>query len=175
MRRIITPAALLFSAMLLLSCAVTGPVDEKKKIVLQISDSSQEKQTLVLNVADNLVGVYGGKLEMEIVAFGPGLRLLLSDSLNNNRVQGLAGKGVRFSSCRNTYRKMIKLVGKQLELSGSATWTSGGVARIVELIGQGSILVRPLIREHGVDSYLCNAPLRGGASRGITLFVNSWS
>ena len=143
MRRIITPAALLFSAMLLLSCAVTGPVDEKKKIVLQISDSSQEKQTLVLNVADNLVGVYGDKLEMEIVAFGPGLRLLLTDNINNNRVQGLAGKGVRFSACRNTYRKMSKLGGKKLELSGSATETSGGAARIVELIGQGYILVRP--------------------------------
>jgi len=143
MRRIITPAALLFSAMLLLSCAVTGPVDEKKKIVLQISDSSQEKQTLVLNVADNLVGVYGDKLEMEIVAFGPGLRLLLADNINNNRVQGLAGKGVRFSACRNTYRKMSKLGGKKLELSGSATETSGGAARIVELIGQGYILVRP--------------------------------
>ena len=143
MRRIMTPAALLFSAMLLLSCAVTGPVDEKKKIVLQISDSSQEKQTLVLNVADNLVGVYGDKLEMEIVAFGPGLRLLLTDNINNNRVQGLAGKGVRFSACRNTYRKMNKLGGKKLELSGSATETSGGAARIVELIGQGYILVRP--------------------------------
>ena len=143
MRRIMTSVALLFSAMLLLSCAVTGPVDERKKIVLQISDSSQEKQTLVLNVADNMTKVYGDKLEMEIVAFGPGLRLLLTDNINNNRVQGLADKGVRFSACRNTHRKMSKLSGKKLELSSSATEISGGVARIVELIGQGYILIRP--------------------------------
>lgn len=143
MRRIMTPVVFLLGAMLLSSCAVTGPVDEKKKIVLQISDSSQEKQTLVLNVADNLVEVYGDKLEMEIVAFGPGLRLLLTDNINNNRVQGLADKGVRFSACRNTYRKMSKLSGKKLELSGPAKETKGGAARIVELTGQGYILIRP--------------------------------
>jgi intracellular sulfur oxidation DsrE/DsrF family protein len=136
-------AVFLLGAMLLASCAVTGPVDEKKKIVLQISDGSQEKQTLVLNVADNLTEVYGDKLEMEVVAFGPGLRLLLTDSMNNERVQGLADKGVRFSACRNTYRKMSKLSGKKLEISGSATEIKGGVARIIELIGQGYILIRP--------------------------------
>ena len=143
MRQIMLPAVFLLGAMLLLSCAATGPVDEKKKIVLQISDSSQEKQTLVLNVADNLTQVYGDKLEMEIVAFGPGLRLLLADNINNNRVQGLAEKGVRFSACRNTYRKMSKLSGKKLELSGTATEIKGGAGRIVELIGQGYILIRP--------------------------------
>ena len=133
----------LLGAMLLSSCAVMSPVDEKKKIVLQISDGSQEKQTLVLNVADNLTSVYGDKLEMEIVAFGPGLRLLLMDSINNNRVQRLADKGIRFSACRNTHRKMSKLSGKKLELSRSATEISGGAVRIVELLGQGYILIRP--------------------------------
>jgi hypothetical protein len=136
-------AVFLLGAMLLSSCAVTGPADEKKKIVLQISDSSQEKQTLVLNVADNLTEVYGDKLEMEVVAFGPGLRLLLADSMNSERVQGLADKGVRFSACRNTHRKMSKLSGKKLELSGAATETKGGAARIVELTGQGYVLIRP--------------------------------
>jgi intracellular sulfur oxidation DsrE/DsrF family protein len=142
-RRIKISAVFLLGAIFLSSCAVTGPVNEKKKIVLQISDSSQEKQALVLNVADNLTEVYGDKLEMEIVAFGPGLRLLLTDSINNKRVQGLADKGVRFSACRNTYKKMSKLSGKKLALSAVATETGGGAARIVELIGQGYILIRP--------------------------------
>jgi len=143
MRRVMTPAALLLGAMFLLSGTVACLADEKKKIVLQISDSSQEKQTLVLNVADNLMGVYGDKLEMEIVAFGPGLRLLLADSINNQRVKGLADKGIRFSACRNTYKKMSKLSSKKLELSSAATETTGGAARIVDLIGEGYILMRP--------------------------------
>jgi len=143
MRRIMRPVALLFMAMLLMSAAVTALAGEKKKIVLQISDSNQEKQTLVLNVTANLLEVYGDKLEVEIVAFGPGLRLLLADNINDKRVQSLAGKGVRFSACRNTYRKMSKLSGKKLELSGSVTEIKGGAVRIVELIGQGYLLIRP--------------------------------
>ena len=126
-----------------MSAAVTALAGEKKKIVLQISDSNQEKQTLVLNVTANLLEVYGDKLEVEIVAFGPGLRLLLADNINDKRVQSLAGKGVRFSACRNTYRKMSKLSGKKLELSGSVTEIKGGAVRIVELIGQGYLLIRP--------------------------------
>ena len=47
------------------------------KVVLQISDADPTKQTLVLNVANNLMKAYGSpdKVDVEIVAFGPGLRL----------------------------------------------------------------------------------------------------
>ena len=50
------------------------------KVVLQISDADPTKQTLVLNVASNLMKAYGGpdKVDVEIVAFGPGLRLMFN-------------------------------------------------------------------------------------------------
>ena len=44
----------------------------EQKVVLQISDADPTKQTLVLNVASNLVKAYGqDKVDVEIVAFGP--------------------------------------------------------------------------------------------------------
>ena len=47
------------------------------KFVLQISDMDPSKQTLVLNVASNILKAYGqDQADVEIVAFGPGLRLL---------------------------------------------------------------------------------------------------
>jgi ABC-type proline/glycine betaine transport system substrate-binding protein len=47
------------------------------KFVLQISDMDPSKQTLVLNVASNILKAYGqDQVDVEIVAFGPGLRLL---------------------------------------------------------------------------------------------------
>lgn len=46
----------------------------EEKIVLQISDADPSKQTLVLNVANNLIKHYGqDKVDVEIVAFGPRL------------------------------------------------------------------------------------------------------
>lgn len=142
-QQLISTTFLICIMLLLLGVSGLSLADEKKKIVLQISDASQEKQTLVLNVADNLLEVYGKKLELEIVAFGPGLRLLLGENANQGRIEKLAEKGVRFSACRNTYRKMNKLSKKKIELSSKASEVSGGAARIIDLVEQGYILVRP--------------------------------
>ena len=61
-----------------------------KKIVLQISDRDPFKQTLVLNVASNLLKYYTGQeVDMEVVAFGPGLRLMMKDNVNQARIQTL--------------------------------------------------------------------------------------
>ena len=61
------------------------------KVVLQISDNDPFKQTLVLNVANNLVKHYGpDQVDVEIVAFGPGLRLLFAENTNKDRIQSLA-------------------------------------------------------------------------------------
>ena len=75
----------------------------EKKVVLQISDEDAAKQTLVLNVAGNLARHYGpDQVDVEIVAFGPGLRLLFADNPNAGRIDSLAeGSGVRFSACSN--------------------------------------------------------------------------
>jgi uncharacterized protein len=114
-------------------------------VVLQISDADPSKQTLVLNVANNLMKAYGGpdKVDVEIVAFGPGLRLLFADNANDGRIGGLVDNGVRFSACGNTIEKMTSLLGKKPEINNKAGIVPGGVARIIELVGEGYILVKP--------------------------------
>ena len=68
------------------------------KFVLQISDMDPSKQTLVLNVAGNILKHYGqDQAEVEIVAFGPGLRLLFKDNSNAGRIDGLVDSGVETS------------------------------------------------------------------------------
>lgn len=116
---------------------------QTKKVVLQLTDNTAQKQVLVLNVADNLLKQYGDQLQLEIVAFGPGLQLLFAESKHNQRVSELAKSGVKFSACRNTAKKMEKVLGKELELNKYAKETSGGAARIIELVEQGYILIRP--------------------------------
>jgi len=116
----------------------------EKKIVLQISDPNPFKQTLVLNVASNLLKAYGqDKVDIEIVAFGPGLRLLFKDNANKGRIQGLVGSGVRFSACKNTIANFTKKLGHSPELNANAVPVSAGVVRIIELENQGFKLIKP--------------------------------
>jgi intracellular sulfur oxidation DsrE/DsrF family protein len=114
------------------------------KVVLQISDNDPFKQTLVLNVANNLINHYGpDQVAIEIVAFGPGLRLLFVDNANKGRIQSLADNGVRFAACGNTIRNMGKILGEDPVLNKSATVVPGGVVRILDLEKQGYKLIKP--------------------------------
>ena len=114
------------------------------KIVLQISDPNPFKQTLVLNVANNLIKHYGRDLiELEIVAFGPGLRLLFEGNTNKGRISALAASGVKFSACENTKRNMGKILGHEPALNSNAVVVSAGVVQIAELVRKGYTLVKP--------------------------------
>jgi len=116
----------------------------EERIVLQISDPNPFKQTLVLNVATNLIKHYGpDKVDVEIVAFGPGLRLMFKDNVNTGRIQGLTTSGVKFSACKNTIAGMTKKLGHEPELNSNAVPVSAGVVRIIELENQGFKLIKP--------------------------------
>jgi len=116
----------------------------EKFVVLQISDPDPSKQTIVLNVAGNLLKHYGpDKIDVEIVAFGPGLRLLFKDNSNTPRISGLSENGVRFSACDNTLTRVTKLLGSEPELNSNADHVAAGVVRIMDLIGEGYTLIKP--------------------------------
>ena len=140
---IITAVLMLFTSMSTLA------EDEKAfaehKFVLQISDMDASKQTLVLNVAANIMKHYGpDKADVEIVAFGPGLRLLFEENANSNRIDGLVNNsGVRFAACGNTITKMTQILGHPPAMNSHATVVPGGIIRIKELADQGHLLVRP--------------------------------
>ena len=116
----------------------------EERIVLQISDSDPFKQTLVLNVATNLIKHYGvDKVDIEIVAFGPGLRLMFKENVNSKRIEGLSASGVKFAACKNTIAGMAKKLGHPPVLNTHAIPVSAGVVRIIDLENQGYKLVKP--------------------------------
>jgi intracellular sulfur oxidation DsrE/DsrF family protein len=142
-----------WSAMLVALALIAGgtqtAVAEKpfaaKKVVLQISDPNPFKQTLVLNVASNIIKEYGvDNVDVEIVAFGPGLRLLFDDNANSGRIQGLAASDVKFYACSNTMNNMGKKLGYKPVLNKNAVSEGPGVVRIVKLVTEdGYTLVKP--------------------------------
>ena len=116
----------------------------EERIVLQISDSDPFKQTLVLNVASNIIKAYGqDKVDVEIVAFGPGLRLMFKENVNSGRIQGLTSSGVKFAACGNTIAGVTKKLGHAPEMNSNAVTVTAGVVRIIELQNQGFKLIKP--------------------------------
>ena len=114
------------------------------KFVLQISDMDPSKQTLVLNVANNILKAYGtDQVDVEIVAFGPGLRLLFEDNSNTGRIDGLVNSGVRFFACQNTINNMSNTLGTPVTVNRHASSGKGGIVRIKELVDQGYMLAKP--------------------------------
>jgi len=148
-RRLLIATLWCASLFVLFGAGVASAADEKPfaelKVVLQISDSDPFKQTLVLNVARNLIKHYGpDRVDLEVVAFGPGLRLFFADNANKGRIQGLVDDGaVRFSACGNTMKKMAKQIGETPKLNKNAKVVPAGVVQIVELVGKGFTLVKP--------------------------------
>ena len=139
--------SVMMSGLLFLSISTAHAEDRSladTKIVLQISDPNPFKQTLVLNVANNLIKAYGqDEVAIEIVAFGPGLRLLFKDNANSGRVSSLASSGVTFSACANTQKAMGKKLGHPPVMHSKAVTVSAGIVRIIDLTKKGYILVKP--------------------------------
>lgn len=132
------------AALMVMATSMATGAEEVKRIALQLSEGSAEKQELTLNIANNLLKVYGpNQVKIEIVAFGPGLRLLLAGNANRHRVQNLVLTGVQFSACENTLEAMTKQLGRTPQLDSQVQRVPAGVVRLVELADDGYTVIHP--------------------------------
>jgi len=117
---------------------------DSHKIVIQVSTDDPRTQKIALNNAVNLQKYYGmDNIEIEIVAYGPGLGLLTSKSQQGKRVSSLAMQDITFSACGNTMKKVAKKTGAMPTLLEGVGQVPAGVARIMELQEQGYSYIRP--------------------------------
>ena len=139
--------------LLLLAAIVVSPLaiaqDDKPfaeaRIVLQLADGDAATQARVLNVANNLIKHYGGPdfVDIEIVAYGPGLSLLFPGNENAERISSLVANDVRFVGCLNTVASIERRTGKRPELIPITIPVQTGVAQLVERAQQGFVVIRP--------------------------------
>lgn len=113
------------------------------KLVLQLSDASMEKQRLIISTANTFLKVYPDTAAIVVVTFGPGVSLLYADSPERIAVDSLIAQGVEFDVCMNTINTIRRRTGHAPKLDPRARPVPYGVPRIVELVRQGYILVRP--------------------------------
>lgn len=135
---------LLIITILTLFMAQSFASDKPHKLVIQVSTDDPRTQKIALNNAVNLQKLYGiDEVEIEIVAYGPGLGLLTPKNKQAGRVQSLAMQDITFSACMNTMNKVKKKTGKLPKLTEGVGHVQAGVARIMELQEQGYAYVRP--------------------------------
>lgn len=116
----------------------------KHKIVIQVSTDDTRTQKIALNNAVNLQKLYGiDNIDIEIVAYGPGLSLLMKNNEQSDRIESLSLNEIKFSACGNTMKKVEQKKGKKPKLSDGVNIVPAGVGRIMELQEQGYAYIRP--------------------------------
>lgn len=118
--------------------------DIPHKLIIQVSTDNVRIQEMALNNAVNLQKIYGlDDVIIEVVAYGPGLNLLTTQSAVASRVESLAMQEIRFSACENTMNTVKESTGQLPVLLEGVETVNAGVARIMELQEQGYAYIRP--------------------------------
>ena len=102
------------AASLLVVCALSLPlaataqgkhravpkVPQKEHVLIQVSDSDPKKWNLALTVAKDMQRDLGDdKVEIEIVAFGAGVKMMTYEGDVANRIENALERKIRFSAC----------------------------------------------------------------------------
>ena len=135
--------ALLGGAMLLgaLALPATGLAADKGKLVVQVSDGNPATWNLALNNVKNVQKDLGkDNVEVEIVAYGPGIGMLKADSEVANRIGEAVDSGVKVMACENTMK------GQKLskdDMNAKIGYVQAGVVEIMQRQQQGYAYLRP--------------------------------
>jgi len=114
------------------------------QVVIQVSTDDKRTQRIAINNAVNLQKHYGmDEIDIEIVAYGPGLTMLTGKDKQAKRISSLVKQNIRFSACANTMQGMQRKTGKQPVLVEGVKVVPAGVSRIIELQKKGYAYIRP--------------------------------
>lgn len=125
--------------------------DEGRCLIVHVPQEDPKAFKQAINIANNIPKQLGAdSVKVEIVAQGPGLKLLTKGSPESDRIKSLAmlsentmGGGTKFSACAATMAGIKKRTGKEpVLLEGVGKVEPGAVARIMELQEKGCSYIR---------------------------------
>ena len=129
--------------------AATVNRTQPHRLAVQVDVNDPATMNLVLNNVSNTVQHYseiGQKVEIEVVAFGPGLHMLREDtSPVKARIKSMseAMPNVTFAACGNTRENMTRVEAKDIPIISQAKVVEAGVVRLMELQERGWSYLRP--------------------------------
>ena len=124
-----------------LGALAAPPADGRQRVVIQVSDNDPGKWNLALNNARNVQADLGmDNVDVEVVAYGPGLPMLKKESAVAQRVASASAQGVSVIACENTMKNTK--VGRDQILPG-VSFVDAGVVHIMKRQREGWAYVRP--------------------------------
>ncbi|MEO6016727.1 MAG: DsrE family protein [Polaromonas sp.] len=144
-RRLFLHASILASGATFFIAAGAQPLgalaSKRHRIVIQVSDNDPAKWNLALNNARNLQDDVGAaNVDIEIVAYGPGIGMLKLESPTGARIAEAMKGNVKVLACENTMR------GQKLtrdDMLGGISYVPAGVTEIMKKQGEGWAYLRP--------------------------------
>lgn len=113
----------------------------KAKVVFQVSDSDPAKWGLTLNNVRNAQADLGEEsIDVEIVAYGPGIAMLKGDSSVAQRVSAALKTGVKVMACENTMNAQHLAHADMLP---NISYVPAGVVELILKQQQGYAYIRP--------------------------------
>jgi intracellular sulfur oxidation DsrE/DsrF family protein len=117
------------------------PAAGRHQVVIQVSDNDPAKWNLALNNARNVqVDLGMDNVDVEVVAYGPGLAMLKTESAVAQRIQSASSQGVGVIACENTM-KNTKV--ERSQILGGVKFVDAGVVHIMKRQREGWGYVRP--------------------------------
>jgi intracellular sulfur oxidation DsrE/DsrF family protein len=133
-------ASLLTTAFATMPAAAADPAG-KAKMVMQVSDGEAARWNLALNNMENVQADLGAaNVELELVAYGPGIKMLTLDSPVGSRLTELVKSGVKVVACENT---MTKQKLSRADMLPAVSYAKAGVVELIEKQRQGYAYIRP--------------------------------
>ena len=143
--------ALVLSTQISTSAKISAPTNQQQPHRLAVQDDVNDPavMNLALNNVSNAAQHYrelGQKVEIEVVAFGPGLHMLRDDtSPVKARIKSMseAMPNLTFAACGNTRENMTRVEAKDIPIISQAKVVEAGVVRLMELQERGWSYLRP--------------------------------
>ena len=124
-----------------IASAQTNGVAVKNKVVFQMSDDDPAKWNLALNNMRNVqIDVGDDEVELELVAYGPGIGMLKADSPVAKGVTEALKTGAKEVACENTMKSQKLGYADMLPNIGYAP---SGVVELMRKQQQGYAYIRP--------------------------------
>lgn len=123
------------------SAQATQGTAQRSKVVIQVSDADPGKWNLALNNAKNIQTDLGASnVDIEVVAYGPGIGMLKMDSPVAGRIDEAGAAGVKIVACENTMKGQ-KLA--RTDMLNGIGYVQAGVVELMLRQQQGWAYIRP--------------------------------
>ena len=117
------------------------PGQKRHKLVIQVSDNDPAKWNLALNNAKNVQDDVGAaNVDIEIVAYGPGIGMLKLESPSASRIAEAMKANVKVIACENTMRNLKLTLD---DMQSAISYVPAGVTEIMTKQGEGWAYIRP--------------------------------